>query len=70
MEEIPLPPEVKDKILKELGDTPLVREALNYIYIRISNGEKQIIEKFDRWDNHGLMFAVHSCLKKAKEIIG
>jgi len=69
VEEIPLPPQFKDEILKELGDNPLIREALSYIYIREIEGRKQVFEKFDKWDNHSLMFAVHACLKKAKEMV-
>ena len=69
MEGVPIPDWMRNRILEELGESPLIIEALKYIYISEKDGKKTVFEVFDNWENHALMFAVHLCLKKAKDIL-
>ncbi len=69
MEGVRIPEWLKEEIIRELGDTELVRRTLDYIYIADKGGNKVVFEKFDAWDNHALMFAAHSCVRKAREIL-
>lgn len=70
MEEMPLPEEIREKILQRVSNRSLALKALEYIkLVRREDGTLWIKEEFEDTHNHALWFMVLACVNYAQRLI-
>ncbi|MEJ5338816.1 MAG: hypothetical protein WHS43_04090 [Aquificaceae bacterium] len=70
MEEMPLPEEIKEKILERVSNRALALRAFEYIkLVRREDGTLWVKEEFEDTNNHALWFMVLACVNYAQRLI-
>ncbi|MFN7065477.1 MAG: hypothetical protein ACK4OF_04965 [Aquificaceae bacterium] len=70
MEELPLPEDIKEKILQKVSNRTLALEAFKYIkLVKREDGSLWVKEEFRERDNHTLWFMVLACVNYAQRIL-
>ncbi|MFN4319196.1 MAG: hypothetical protein ACK4FY_01775 [Aquificaceae bacterium] len=70
MEEMPLPEEIKEKILQRVSNRALALRAFEYIkLVKREDGTLWVKEELEDTSNHVLLFMVLSCVNYAQRIL-
>ncbi len=70
MEEMPLPEEIKEKILQRVSNKALAIKAFEYIrLVKREDGTLWVKENFKDTNNHALWFMVLACVNYAQRLI-
>ena len=70
MEEMPLPENIKERILQKVSNKALALKAFEYIkLVRREDGSLWVKEEFDQVDNHALWFMVLACVNYAQRLL-
>lgn len=70
MEEMPLPEEIKEKILQKVSNKALTLKAFEYIkLVKREDGTLWVKEEFEDINNHALWFMVLACVNYAQRIL-
>ena len=70
MEEMPLPEEIKEKILQKVSNKALALKAFEYIkLVKREDGTLWVKEEFEDINNHALWFMVLACVNYAQRIL-
>lgn len=70
MEEMPLPEEIKEKILQRVSNRALALRAFEYIkLVKREDGTLWVKEELEDTSNHALLFMVLSCVNYAQRIL-
>lgn len=70
MEELPLPEDMKEKILSKVSNKPLAQKALEYVkLVKKEDGSLWVKEDFEDTSNHALWFMVLACVNYAQRLL-
>ncbi|MCS6957563.1 MAG: hypothetical protein RMK75_03790 [Aquificaceae bacterium] len=70
MEEMPLPEDIKERILRKVSNKALALKAFEYIkLVRREDGSLWVKEEFDEVNNHALWFMVLACVNYAQRLL-
>ena len=70
MDEMPLPEEIKEKILQKVSNKALALKAFEYIkLVKRGDGSIWVKEEFEDINNHALWFMVLACVNYAQRIL-
>ncbi|MFN3975598.1 MAG: hypothetical protein ACK4LT_00820 [Aquificaceae bacterium] len=70
MEEMPLPEEIKEKILQRVSNRALALRAFEYIkLVKREDGTLWVKEELEDTNNHAFLFMVLSCVNYAQRIL-
>ena len=70
MKELPLPEDIKEKILQKVTNKALALKAFEYIkLVEKEDGSLWVKEEFEDTNNHALWFMVLACVNHAQRLL-
>ncbi len=70
MRELPLPEDIKEKILQKVTNKALALKAFEYIkLVEKEDGSLWVKEEFEDTNNHALWFMVLACVNYAQRLL-
>lgn len=70
MRELPLPEDIKDRILRKVSNKALALKAFEYIkLVEKEDGSLWVKEEFEDTNNHALWFMVLACVNYAQRLL-
>ncbi|MCS7084207.1 MAG: hypothetical protein NZL90_04395 [Aquificaceae bacterium] len=67
---MPVPEDIKQRVIEKISNKELAKKAFEYIKLRIKDdGKAQVIENFDKTEHHALYFTVLACLNYTKRLL-
>lgn len=70
MEELPLPEDIKERVLQKVSNKTLALKAFEYIkLVKKDDGSLWVKEEFKDTNNHSLWFMVLACVNYAQRLI-
>jgi len=67
---MPLPDEIKEKILRKVGNKALAQKAFEYVkVVKGEDGNMYVKEEFNDMNNHALMFMVLAVVNYAQRLL-